>query len=305
MKVAVFGVGSFGQHHARIVNDLDDVKLAGIIEPDVERGGEIASRYGVKRYDSFEQLETDIDAAIIITPTSLHAETALKCLENNIHAFVEKPITSTSEEAEKILSVAEKNNLILQVGHVERFNPAFLAVKDTIKNPRYLEARRISPFPERIKDADVVADMMIHDIDIVLSLMKSPVTDIRAIGMKVLTDKADMAQVRLEFENGGVANLSSSRVSDNKFRKLRVFEADRYVSIDFLSRSTYWAKTTEVDGRKKVDVHEQEVFYTEPLQMELLNFFNAVRGHESIGVSGREAYEALKLAEEIVKKIRY
>jgi len=303
IRTAVIGVGAFGQNHARIVSGLDGTELVAIVDHDSVRGQEIAAKLSTKYYERYQDIAGLVDAVIIVTPTSLHYEVGSFFISNHIHTFIEKPITSTSSEAEKLVQLTKNNNVILKVGHIERFNPAWLSARSSIKKPLFIEARRISPFTERIKDSDVIIDMMIHDIDLVLDLIISPVTDLKAIGMKVLSDRYDMAQARLEFENGSVASITASRVSPNKFRKLRVFEKDRYFSMDFLNRSSSITDVVNDGGKKTLKVSKPEAVSADSLQLELLDFFSAIRGEASRGVDGEEAASALKLAERIVSDI--
>jgi predicted dehydrogenase len=304
IRTAVIGVGAFGQNHARVVSGLDCAELVGVVEYDPARGREIAAKLSTKYYEKYQDVAGLADAVVIVTPTSLHYEVASFFASNGIHVFVEKPITSTSSEAAKLVQLAKDKNITLKVGHIERFNPAWLSVRSSIGKPLFVEARRISPLPERIRDSDVILDMMIHDIDLVLDLVKSPVTDLKVIGMKVLTERYDMAQARLEFENGSVANITASRVSRNKFRKLRVFENDRYFSMDFLNRSSSITEIVNEGGKKTLKVSKPDAANADSLQMELLDFFSAIRGETSRGVNGDAAASALMLAERIVSEIR-
>jgi len=304
IRAAVIGVGAFGQNHARIVSGLDGTELVAIVDYDSVRGQEIAEKLSTKYYEKYQDVAGLVDAVVIVTPTSLHYKVGSFFISNHIHTFIEKPITSTSSEAEKLVHLAKDNNVILKVGHIERFNPAWLSVRSSIKEPLFIEARRISPFPERIKDSDVILDMMIHDIDLVLDLVKSPVTDLKAVGMNVLSDRFDIAQARLEFENRSVANITASRVSPNKFRKLRVFEKDRYFSMDFLNRSSSITDVVNEGGKKTLKVSKPESANADSLQMELLDFFSAVKGEPSHGVNGDAAASALMLAERILNEIR-
>lgn len=304
IRAAVIGVGAFGQNHARIVSGLDGTELVAIVDYDSVRGQEIAEKLSTKYYEKYQDVAGLVDAVVIVTPTSLHYKVGSFFISNHIHTFIEKPITSTSSEAEKLVHLAKDNNVILKVGHIERFNPAWLSVRSSIKEPLFIEARRISPFPERIKDSDVILDMMIHDIDLVLDLVKSPVTDLKAVGMNVLSDRFDIAQARLEFENRSVANITASRVSPNKFRKLRVFEKDRYFSMDFLNRSSSITGVVNDGGKKTLKVSKPESANADSLQMELLDFFSAVKGEPSHGVNGDAAASALMLAERILNEIR-
>lgn len=304
IRTAVIGVGAFGQNHARIVGGLEGVQLVGVADSDSARGREIAAKHSTQYYEKYEDLAGLVDAVIIITPTSLHYETASFFASKGIHVFVEKPITATSSEAADLVRLAKEKNVRLKVGHIERFNPAWLSVRSSITKPLFVEARRTSPFPERIKDSDVIIDMMIHDIDLVLDLLQSPVTVLKAFGMKVLTERYDMAQVWLEFENGSAANITASRVTPNKFRKLRVFEKDKYFSMDFLNRSSQIIEVSNENGKKALQISKPDIVNTDSLQAELSDFFSSVRGEAGRCVDGEAAAEALALAERIVKEIK-
>ena len=304
IKVAVIGVGAFGQNHARIVSQLDDVHLVGVVDPDIARCKEIADKLNTKYFDKYQEMAGQTDAVIIVTPTSFHYEVGSFFLSNGINVFIEKPIASNSSEAVKLVNLAKERSLTLKVGHIERFNPAFISVRSIIRKPLFIEARGTSPFPERIKDTDVIMDMMIHDIDLVLDLAGSNARDVKAFGMKVLSDRTDMAQALIEFENGVVANITASRISPNKFRKIRIFEKDRFFSMDLLNKTAYFSEV-EIENQKKVlKTKTPEKIEIDSLRMELQDFFSAIRGERSSGVEGEAAASALKLAEMIVKEMR-
>lgn len=304
INTAVIGVGAFGQNHARIVSQLENVHLTGIVDADESRGKEIAGKFNTVYYDSYEKIADQVQAAVIITPTSLHYEVGSFFLSKGKNVFIEKPIASNSPDAEKLVDLAAEKNLILKVGHVERFNPAYMSLRNMIAKPLFIEARRTSPFPERIKDTDVVMDMMIHDIDLVLDLARAEAAEIKSFGMKVLSERIDIAQAMIEFDNGTVANITTSRVSPNKFRKLRVFEKDKYYSMDLLNKTSYIADVVSLNGKKTINTIKQDIAVTDSLKMELEDFFKAVNGEASIGVNGEDAAKALKLAERIVSGLR-
>ena len=226
IKVGVIGVGHLGRHHARIYSELEDAELVGISDLDEKAGNKHASKCGTSYFKDYRELLDKVQAVSIATPTETHFDIASEFLKNNINTLVEKPITQLPQHAEGLIEIADKNSCILQVGHVERFNGAVQKAREYIKNPRFIEVNRLSRFPERSLDIGVVLDLMIHDIDIILSFVNSPVKNIASVGAAVLTDKEDIANSRLEFENGCVANITASRISYKSERKFRVFEPD-------------------------------------------------------------------------------
>jgi predicted dehydrogenase len=304
ISAAVIGVGAFGQNHARIISKFNDVHLIGVVDPDISRAQEIAEKFNTKYFQKYQDVAEQAESVIIVTPTSLHYEVGSFFLSHNVNVFIEKPIASNSLEADKLVKLAKEKTLTLKVGHIERFNPAFLSVRPLIRKPLFIEARRTSPFPERIKDTDVIMDMMIHDIDLILDLAGSHAKEVKAFGMKVLTDRTDMAQALIEFENGTVANITVSRVSPGKFRKIRVFEKDRYFSMDLLNKTSYISEVEIINSKKVLKTSTPEKIEVDSLQTELQDFFAAIRGEQSFGVNGEAAASALKLAEMIVDGIR-
>jgi predicted dehydrogenase len=234
VKVGVIGVGHLGQHHVKHFTSLPGADLRGIYDSDTTRANEIAKQYKTKSYSSIDELLSTCDALSIVTPTTQHAEVAEHCIKRGKHVFIEKPITKTVAEADHLLSLTKKNGTVLQVGHIERLNPALLALKDFELKPKFIEVQRLAPYTIRGTEVPVVLDLMIHDIDIILSLVNSPVKNIRASGVSIMTNSIDIANARIRFENGTVANLTSSRIAQNKVRKLKFFQRDMYVTIDFL-----------------------------------------------------------------------
>lgn len=295
LRVGVIGVGYLGQHHARVFSGLEGVELVGVADIDCKKAGEIESKYGCSSFSGYADLIEACDALSIVTPTSTHYTIAMDCLNAGKDLFIEKPITDRLDEARDIIDAAEKNNLILQVGHLERYNPAMIAAMEMIRAPKFIEAERLSPFLGRGIDVDVTLDLMIHDIDIVLNIVRSEVKEIRATGGSVMTDKIDVAKAWLEFENGCKALISASRLAPEKMRKLRIHQEDAYISVDYQSQEVrrYFKRGTDIS----FDVVKPE--NKEPLKEELSDFVSCVRMRKRPMVSGKEAMDAL----EIVLKI--
>ena len=319
VKVGVIGVGHLGQHHVKHFASLPNVDLQGIYDSDFTRAISIAKQYTTKAHKSIDDIISHSDAISIVTPTPQHAEVAEKCLLAGKHVFIEKPITKTVAEADHLLSLTTKNGTILQVGHIERLNPALLALKDFELKPKFIEVQRLAPYTVRGTEVPVVLDLMIHDIDIILSLVNSPVKNIRASGVSIMTDSVDIANARLRFENGTVANLTSSRIAQNKVRKLKFFQRDMYVTIDFLLGLTevYRAIDSNIkdpnalitaplnqDGKHRSVVYEKpQVNNTDALRLELTNFIESIQGKSKPIVDGKAGRDALEVAINIQKMI--
>lgn len=299
IKVAVIGAGQLGTHHARIYSQLNQVELVGVCDIDKEKAGKVAELYNTKTYTNYKSLFGYIDAASIVVPTILHYKIAKDFLNAGVNLLVEKPITTILSQAKNLLKLSNKKHLILQVGHVERFNAAVRKISSFRKNPRFIECHRLGPFSKRIADVGVVLDLMIHDIDIVLGLIKSKVKKIEAIGVKVLTDHEDIASARLTFKNNAVANLTASRLTPEAVRKIRIFEEDAYISLDYINQSAQiYRKAGSSITQEAIDIKKEE-----PLKEELEHFIDCVKNKKRPLVSGKEALEALKIALLITKKI--
>ncbi|MBI5409870.1 MAG: Gfo/Idh/MocA family oxidoreductase [Nitrospirae bacterium] len=292
LNVGVIGVGSIGKHHARIFSNLEGVRLAGIVDTDFARAREIAQKYGCKAYHNHRELIALVDAVSIAVPTTLHFRTAIDFLTHDKHILVEKPITTTLEEAEALISEADKRNLILQVGHLERFNAGVSMISGMADKPKFIESRRLSPFLGRCTDVDVTLDLMIHDIDIILSLVNSEIADIRATGAKVLTENIDIAHAWIEFENGCIAEAVTSRMANEKVRQLKVFQHNSYMSLDYQKQELIRYLKRDGDIEKEIIKPEEK----EPLKEEIISFINCIRTGAKPVVSGREGREALKVA---------
>lgn len=299
IRIAIIGTGHLGSKHLKVYNELKDkVEITGICDLDQEKTKPLAEQYHIKSFSDYTKLPA-IDAVNICTPTSSHCELGKYFLNKNIHTFIEKPIAMTVEEGEELTQLATAKKCKLQVGHVERFNSAFESIKHFTHNPLFIESHRLNHFPNRSLDIGVVLDLMIHDIDIILGLIQSPLKDIQAVGVNVLTQKEDIANVRLTFENGCVCNLTASRISDEVMRKIRIFLMNTYISLDYVKQEAFIYKRIE----KQILKHSLPIEKEEPLKKELEHFVDCIREDKQPIVSGREATDALKVALEITRKI--
>jgi len=299
LRVAVIGVGHLGSIHAKIYKEIENCELVAVSDTDKKRLEEISGQLGVKAVADYRQLPGIVDAVSIAVPTKLHYEVARYFLEQKIHTLVEKPFTPSLEEADALIELAGKNKLILQVGHIERFNSAFSATLKLIKNPKFIECHRLSPFPNRSLDVGAVLDIMIHDIDIVLGLVASKVEKVESVGVNVLTPLEDIANARITFENGCVANLTASRVSDEVMRKIRIFQEDTYISLDYKdAKASVYRKEGFKISKTDLPIEKEQ-----PLQKELASFVDCVINKKEPLVSGTVARLALKLALEIQNQI--
>ena len=332
VKVAVLGVGGLGQHHARIYAEMEqagNVEFVGLYDPNLERAREIAEKNGVRALESMEAALEQADGVSIVTPTVTHHELASKFLKAGCHVLVEKPITDEADQAAELVQLAQEKDRVLQVGHVERFNPVFDYLQSVAKEPRFIETHRLSPYPARSMDIGVVLDLMIHDLDIVLAFVDSPVKEVDGVGVPVLSASEDIANARLKFENGCVANLTVSRVSPERMRKIRVFsggETTSYVSLDYQKQEGYiyriaadgaeesslWQKLLHAKdsaivsefGGKKVVREPVPIAKDEPLKLELQHFVECVRERQTPKVSGEAGRQALEVALEITRQIQ-
>lgn len=298
VRVGIIGVGYLGTQHARILSYLEEAELKGVVDVDFKKAVEIGNRHRVQYYQDFENMLDEIDAAIVATPTSEHFSIAMKLLSKGKSVLVEKPMTETVEQAEKLVAQAKKSGTLLQVGHLERFNPAVEAVENVISEPKFIEAQRLGSFSARSLDIDVVLDLMIHDLDIILALIKDDVKTIRSSGIHVLSEKIDIANARLEFNSGCVATLTASRVHQGKVRKLRIFEPTSCYSIDYIDQEV---KIFPLNGRQ-TDIKNLKIEKEEPLKKELKNFFSCIRDGKKGKVSGEEGLRALKLAYSVLQE---
>ena len=318
MKIAVLGAGHLGRIHLDIIKRISEFDLVGFYDPDPNLSSKISEELSVRSFESMSSLIDATEIVDIVTPTLSHFECAKQAILNHKHVFIEKPVTNTVEEADELLVLAERSDVKVQVGHVERFNPAFIAAKPYIKNPLFIETHRLSPFNPRGTDVSVVLDLMIHDIDIILNIVKSDVTHINTSGVAVASDNADITNARIEFENGCVANLTASRVSLKKMRKTRIFQKDAYVSVDFLEKKTEIVSLSDetswypfvmnievdTDGNKKsVHLHKPRVKKLNAIQEELVSFAKAIQNNSLPLVTLNDGCKALRVAHTVMEKI--
>lgn len=300
VRVGVIGVGYLGQHHARIYHEIEDTELTAVVDIDKRKADAFKEKYGCEAYTNYRDVLHKVDALSIVTPTASHYCIALDCLKAGKDILVEKPITVTVEEADELIAESEKMGCILQVGHLERYNPAVLAASKMVKEPRFIESERLSPFLGRGTDVDVTLDLMIHDVDIIMSLISLPVKEIRAVGAKVLSDKIDVAKAWLAFENGCIALATVSRLSPEKQRRLKVFQKDSFISIDYQNSEIKRHFRTKEGISFDVIALENK----EPLGEELKDFISCVKERRRPRVSAVEGRAALKIVLEISEMIK-
>ena len=310
-RVGVVGTGYLGRLHARVLTEIPDAEVAGFVEPNDAVAEDVASSLKIKRYPSVAALAKDVECAVVATPTTMHHDVARELLEAGVDVMIEKPITATADEAKSLIELAEAKQRIIQVGHVERYNPAIAAVAEMVRNTRYFEAERLGVFVPRSLDVDVLLDLMIHDLNLVLSLFRQPVVEVRAVGVPVLTDKVDMTNVRLELANGAVANLTASRVSQERVRKQRFFGGDYYISVDTKEQEVKGFRLVEEGGQRVLRPFDLGVVKKEPLRAENEAFLACVRDRTRPVVSGEDGLAAVELAlrvreaiEQSLKKFR-
>jgi predicted dehydrogenase len=301
LRVAVVGVGHLGRHHARILSAMEGVRLTAVVDPIPERAAEAAAATGAKALSDYREL-TDVDAVVVAVPTEIHVDIAVPLLARGVAVLVEKPMARSLDEADAILAAAKSSGATLAVGHTERHNPAVAAVLPLVTSPRFVEVHRLGVFPERSLDIDVVFDLMIHDLDIVLALVRSDVASIEAVGVPVLTPKYDIANARLRFESGCIANITASRISRDRVRKIRFFQPDAYLSIDYAAQEVEaWRLVRRDSARPSIEGGAVPVERDEPLRRELADFVRAVRDRAEPLVDGAAGRRALALATEVAK----
>jgi predicted dehydrogenase len=320
MKIGVLGAGHLGKIHLKCIQQIEAYQLVGVYDTDVVQGKKVAQDYGITFFEDFDALLAAVEVVDIVTPTTTHFALAQRAIEHKKHVFIEKPLTNSVEEAEKLLELAALHQIKVQVGHVERFNPAFLALDTrTALAPMFIEAHRLATFNPRGTDVSVVLDLMIHDLDIVLHLVKSPIKSIHASGVRIVSPTPDITNARIEFENGCVANLTASRISMKQMRKIRLFQPDAYISLDFLEKNAqvirlYDANDSNIPnadnlipletnaGSKLIHVHAPEIMNTNAIKMELDTFLESIVQNTTPKVSIEDGYRALKVAHEIMAK---
>jgi predicted dehydrogenase len=303
IRVGVVGTGYLGRHHARVLADLPEVELVGFVDPDDTKAQEVSESLKVKRFATLQELEPRIDAAVVATPTTTHAQVAESLLRAGKDVLIEKPITDDPASARRLIEVANETGRLIQVGHVERYNPAIMAITSRLDSPRYVEADRLGIFSGRSLDIDVLLDLMIHDLHLVLSLLQRPVVDVRAVGVPVLTDRVDMANVRLQLDNGSVANLTASRVSSERVRKFRVFGHDSYFSVDTKEQEVKGFQLVGEGRARSIRPLDIPIEKKEPLRAELESFVQCVRTRSRPLVPAEDGLAALELALRVGKAI--
>jgi predicted dehydrogenase len=316
LKVGVFGVGHLGKFHLNNWKEIAGVKLVGFFDPDNENARQVTEQYGLKRFMDEEKLMDACDAIDVVTPTPQHFAICMQAIRKGKHVFVEKPLAHTIQEGRDLMNMVREANIKMQVGHVERFNPAYLAIRDMQLNPMFIEVHRLAQFNPRGTEVSVILDLMIHDIDIILSLIKSDVKHISASGVAVMTDTPDIANVRIEFNNGCVANLTSSRISMKKMRKMRLFQKDAYIGIDFLEKKTEIIKlkqpndsnvfSFDIDtpnGKKTIAIANPSIEPLNAIKLELQAFTDAILNNTPTIVSEIDGFLAMEVAHQILEKI--
>lgn len=305
LRVGVIGVGHLGQHHARLYATLPGSTLIGIVDRDAKRAQVVADKHGARVYHDVASLLPDVDAVSIAVPTSEHHAVATLCLRAGVHVLVEKPITVTLAEARELIDLASRRHCVLQVGHIERFNPAIRAVRSAIHAPGFIECHRLSPYGERGTDVDVVLDLMIHDLDMVLSFNPGQVEEVRAAGVPVLSPTIDIANARIAFTGGCVANFTASRVSTTRMRKLRLFQRDSYLSIDYqIRQAAILRRKVGANQRPEIFMEPAKTVDDEPLKLELEAFLHAIASQTPPVVSGEDGAAALALAHQVLESIQ-
>jgi predicted dehydrogenase len=318
IKVGVFGTGHLGKFHLNNWREIKSAELIGFYDPDDATASEVAEKYHLKRFTDPGSLIESVDAVDIIAPTPFHFELCESAIRRGKHVFVEKPLANTMSEAKDLVKLVKESNIKLQVGHVERFNPAYLALQGVSLNPMFIEVHRLAQFNPRGTEVSVILDLMIHDIDIILSIVRSEVKSISASGVAVMTDTPDIANVRIEFDNGCVVNLTSSRISMKKMRKMRLFQKDAYIGIDFLNKKTELIKLKSpqdieafsfdietLNGKKTIAIINPSVPEVNAIKLELEKFCESILDNTSPIVSEVDGYRAMDIAHQILQKIKH
>ncbi len=322
LKIGVLGAGHLGKIHLKCIRGLEAYELVGFYDPNEETARQVEAEFGIKKFDSLHEIIDAVDVVDIVTPTVSHFDCASESLKKSKHVFIEKPIVTTPDEATELIKIAEEASVKVQVGHVERFNPAFLAASESINNPMFIETHRLAQFNPRGTDVPVVLDLMIHDIDIILSVVNSDVKKISASGVPIVSDTPDIANARIEFENGCVANLTASRISLKNMRKSRFFQRDAYISVDFLTKELEIVRMNDIDkdpedpfamvldlgpgkGKKEISIQKPEVKPNNAIMTELASFADAIQNNAVPPVTINDGYQALDVAYQILNKISY
>jgi predicted dehydrogenase len=303
IRVAVVGVGDFGRNHVRVWREIPEAELVGVVDADAGRAARVAAEFGTRVLDGLDELAGRVDAVCLAVPTVEHARIGCRLLEQGIDLLVEKPMAASLAEADALLAAAQRGGRILQVGHLERFNPAVVAAEGIVTRPLFFEVHRLGVFSPRSLDVDVVYDVMIHDLDILLALVRAPVTDLKAVGIPVLTDKVDIAHARIEFSTGAVANVTASRVSTERVRKLRFFQEHEYVSLDYTRQDVLRIRVRPGGTEPQIEFEKVPTTAEEPLRAELRAFLECVRTRRAPRVDGATGRRALELANGVMAGI--
>jgi predicted dehydrogenase len=304
IRVAVVGAGEFGRNHARVYSELPGAELIGIVDINAERAKQVAAEFNTVALPGIESLAGQVDAVTVAVPTAQHAKIGCALLRQGIDVLVEKPMATSIDEADELIAAAAESKRVLQVGHLERFNPAVVAAMGIMRRPLFFEVHRLGIYTPRSLDIDVVFDVMIHDLDILLALVGEPVTDVKAVGIPVVSNKVDIAHARLEFASGAVANVTASRVSTERVRKMRFFQEHEYVSLDYTRQDALRVRVKELGPPPEFDFEKLATEPQEPLKAELSEFIIAVRERNRPGVDGEAGRRALELAERVAASIQ-
>ena len=304
IRVAVVGCGEFGRNHARVYREIERATLAGVFDADASRAAAFAKEFDTRVFPSLEELQGEVDAASVAVPTVAHSDVGCRLMEQGIDVLVEKPMAADLAEADALVDAAHRNSRILQIGHVERFNPAVLAVEPILNRPLFFEVHRLGVFTPRSLDVDVIYDLMIHDLDILLALVGEPVTEVKAVGIPVLTDKVDIAHARLEFAGGAVANVTASRVSTERVRKVRFFQQHEYISLDYARRDAMRVRVNRPGPEPDFGFEKLDAPAVEPLRAELEAFLDSVRTRKQPKTDGISGRASLELAVRVMQSIQ-
>jgi predicted dehydrogenase len=304
IRVAVVGAGDFGRNHMRVYRELDGAELVGVVDQDAARARQAAKEFSTRVYADIDALAGEVDAASLAVPTVEHARVGCGLLRAGVDVLVEKPMAASVSEADELIEVARRNGRVLQVGHLERFNPAIAAVEKLLVHPLFFEVHRLGVFSPRSLDIDVVYDVMIHDLDILLALVRAPVVDLKAVGIPVVTGRVDIAHARIEFESGAVANVTASRVSTERVRKMRLFQLHEYISVDYTRQDVLRVRVRQPGPQPQFDFEKLPAQPEEPLRAELRAFVDAVRTRSTPRVDGAAGRRALELANRVVAGIQ-
>lgn len=306
ISLAVVGAGRMGQHHAKFLSQIESCSFEGVVDVDAKKSEKVAAAWRTKSYTNYQHLFGKVKGMVIAAPTPLHYSIGKDCLENGIHCLIEKPLCEKVEEAEELIQIAQNKNLILQVGHVERFNPAVIAAQKYIRDPKFIEVNRLGPYDPRVAHIGVVLDLMIHDLDIVLFLVNSKIQSLESFGAKVLSDYEDIVKCRLRFVNGCIVDLSASRISLEQYRRIRIFQSDAYLSLDYVHRElkVYRRKNPVIKSFNDIEILRPALKKEEPLKLELEHFIECLQEGKQPHVTGEHGRDAMDLGLEILQQLQ-